>query len=194
MDDSDADQREPHQKSPNEAVSLDEIAALGVLHWSGLTGEDDPKLEEIKEERGYSYSDVVNVCPDKLPGYEEKVKNFFTEHIHYDEEIRYCLEGTGYFDVRDAEDRWIRIQLGAGDMIILPQGSFHRFTTDKSNFIKAMRLFVGEPVWTPYNREGLEGGDNNASRVKYVHAFLASNKKQRTGSIGAEADSKAATE
>jgi len=31
MDERDAVQREPHQKTPNEAVSLDEIAALGVL-------------------------------------------------------------------------------------------------------------------------------------------------------------------
>jgi len=159
-----------------------------------VTGEDDPKLEEIKDERSYSYSDVVNFCPDKLPGYEEKVKNFFKKHIHFDEEIRFCMEGTGYFDVRNAEDRWIRAHLEAGDVIILPEGSFHRFTTDKSNFIKAMRLFAGEPIWTPYNRDGLEGSDDNTSRVKYVQAFLASNKKQRMGSVGAEADSKAATE
>lgn len=33
-----------------------------------------------------------------------------------------------------------------------------------------MRLFVGEPVWTPYNRPQ----DNMPSRKKYVESFLSS--------------------
>ena len=171
MDNSDADQRDLHQQSPNVPCSLDKIASLGVLHWSGLSGSDDPKIEEIKKERGYHYSDIVNVCPDKLPNYEQKVLSFFREHIHYDEEIRFCMEGTGYFDVRDERDQWIRIKVEEGDMIILPEGCYHRFTTDRSNYIRALRLFVGEPVWTPYNRDEIDE-KNNKSRCKYVETFL----------------------
>ena len=33
-----------------------------------------------------------------------------------------------------------------------------------------MRLFVGEPVWTPYNREEIT--EENPSRVKYSEVFV----------------------
>lgn len=41
--------------------------------------------------------DICDVCPEKLPNYEAKIKNFFEEHLHTDEEIRYCLEGSGTY-------------------------------------------------------------------------------------------------
>ena len=120
---------------------------------------------QIRAERGYSYTDVIHCCPEKLPGYEQKILAFYEEHIHFDEEIRYCVEGSGYFDVRDREDQWIRVRVEAGDMIILPEGIYHRFTNDENNYIKAMRLFVGEPVWTPYNRKDID--EETPSRKKY---------------------------
>ena len=171
MDNEEGDQRLPHRLPGDSSVSMDHLAKLGVLHWSGISCAEDPRLAEIMKERGYTYTDVCNIAPGSLPDFENKIKSFFREHIHYDEEIRLCLEGSGYFDVRGLNDEWIRISLEAGDMIILPEGIYHRFTCDEKDHIKAMRLFVGEPVWTPYNRDEIDEM-KNASRLKYVQTFM----------------------
>ncbi|KAG7159275.1 1-2-dihydroxy-3-keto-5-methylthiopentene dioxygenase-like [Homarus americanus] len=145
MDDGSEDQRLEHHLSPPKFVSLDDLhKETGVLYrkLDPKNYEGEGKLEEIKKERGYSYADVIQVSPEKLHNYEEKIKNFFVEHIHTDEEVRFVTEGSGYFDVRDKEDKWIRIE----------------------DYIKAIRLFVGEPVWTPYNRPA----DDMQARKDYV--------------------------
>ncbi|AWP16925.1 putative 1-2-dihydroxy-3-keto-5-methylthiopentene dioxygenase isoform 5, partial [Scophthalmus maximus] len=126
--------------------------------------ETDPELEQIRKDQGYSYMDIITIHKDTLPGYEEKLKMFFEEHLHLDDEIRYILDGRAYFDVRDKEDRWIRIAMKKGDLITLPAGIYHRFTLDETNYTKAMRLFVGEPVWKAYNRPA----DDMDIRTKYV--------------------------
>ncbi|KAL4276412.1 hypothetical protein AHAS_Ahas20G0204600 [Arachis hypogaea] len=87
--------------------------------------ETNPELKKICEERGYSYMICyANVCPEKLPNYEEKIKSFFEEHLHTNEEIRYYVVGSGYFDVRNCNDGWIRIWVKKGGLIILPAGIY----------------------------------------------------------------------
>eukprot|EP00168_Porphyra_purpurea_P020791 TRINITY_DN8907_c0_g1_i1.p1 TRINITY_DN8907_c0_g1~~TRINITY_DN8907_c0_g1_i1.p1 ORF type:complete len:177 (-),score=54.23 TRINITY_DN8907_c0_g1_i1:38-538(-) len=159
--------RLPHERSPGEAVDSATLLALGVRQWHLAGGAEDARLQEIRDEHGMAYSDVVTVSPATLAGYEEKLAMFFAEHMHDDDEIRFLLEGRGYFDVRDRSDRWVRIALEAGDMISLPAGIYHRFTVDTSNYAKAMRLFVGEPVWTAHNRPA----DDRAARKAYASTY-----------------------
>lgn len=169
MDTSDIDQREPHRPIDGVNIGVDQLASLGVLYWKldPINFDAEGKLEKIRTERGYSFSDTITISPEKLPNYEQKIKSFYKEHLHTDEEIRFILEGSGYFDVRDKDDKWIRIQVLPGDLLVLPAGIYHRFTLDNKNYIKAMRLFVGEPVWTPVNRPA----DNHPIRKKYVETF-----------------------
>ncbi|XP_038148629.1 1,2-dihydroxy-3-keto-5-methylthiopentene dioxygenase [Cyprinodon tularosa] len=172
MDCSDEDQRKPHRLNPNQPVSLDELKKLGVFCWklNADIYEADPALEKIRKDHGYSYMDIITIQRDSLPNYEQKLKMFYEEHLHLDDEIRYILDGQAYFNVRDKEDRWIRIAMKKGDLITLPAGIYHRFTLDETDYTKAMRLFVGEPVWKAYNRPA----DDFDIRQKYLASLQGS--------------------
>jgi len=169
MNSTDEDQRAPHHLDPPQYVDLEELQKLtGVLYWKldADNYESEGKLAQIRKDRGYTYSDDLECSPDKLPNYCEKLKSFFTEHIHSDEEIRFVTDGSGYFDVRDLQDRWIRILVQKGDLLVLPAGIYHRFTLDNTDYIKVIRLFVGEPVWTPINRPA----DDHVARKSYLES------------------------
>jgi len=156
----------------NVEVSMDYVNSLGVLYWriDPVNYEKEGKLSAIRKERHYTYHDVVTVSPATLPNYEQKIKNFFEEHLHKDEEIRFFVEGSGYFDVRGHHDEWIRIAASAGDMITLPPGIYHRYSNDEKNYAKVMRLFQGDPIWTPFNRDN--SIDKCQERQKYVGMYL----------------------
>lgn len=161
MDCEDNDQRLPHHRNPPEYVSLDDVFKKTGVEYFKLnvnTYKTDGVLDKLKRERGYAYEDEMVCTKEGLPNFEEKIKSFYTEHLHADEEIR-------YFDVRDNLDQWIRIEVSAGDMVVIPSGIYHRFTLDTKNYIKTKRLFVDEPVWLPYNRPA----DDMECRKEYVN-------------------------
>lgn len=108
------DQREDHDSG--RAVDADYLTKLGVLYFH-LPNEAD--VEKLAKERSYKNRDVITVSPEKMGDvYEEKVKSFFHEHLHEDEEIRYIRDGVGFFDVRSEGDEWVRIQLEKDDLIV----------------------------------------------------------------------------
>ncbi|TVY83373.1 1,2-dihydroxy-3-keto-5-methylthiopentene dioxygenase, partial [Lachnellula suecica] len=163
------DGRLPHDSGV--ALSTNVLASLGILYYN--LPVDVPssaeELNEIAKVRGYSSRDELTISPETMgPVYEGMLKKFFTEHLHQDEEIRYLLKGGGYFDVRDADDKWIRMKVEPGDMIILPAGIYHRFTLDDSDYGGVIRLFKENPKWEALNR-GAES-DEDEYRKSYLLA------------------------
>ena len=123
------DQRLPHDSG--RPVSEEYLESVGIVYRYCPTIDI---VDKLAAERGYKNRDEVCVSPQTMGDvYEEKVKTFFSEHLHEDEEIRYIRDGEGYFDVRGQEDEWVRIRLSKDDLIILPAGIYHRFTTDDKN-------------------------------------------------------------
>jgi len=164
FDNQPGDQRLPHNSGRD--VDPEYLAKLGIKHFNYPSVED---VNKLATERGYKNRDEITISPTTMgDAYEEKVKMFFNEHLHEDEEIRYILDGGGYFDVRDKQDAWVRIALDKHDLMIMPAGIYHRFTTDEQNYTKAMRLFQDDPKWTPLNRG--EQTDGNVFRKQYLQS------------------------
>mmetsp|Transcript_17780 Transcript_17780/g.20571 ORF Transcript_17780/g.20571 Transcript_17780/m.20571 type:complete len:99 (+) Transcript_17780:3-299(+) len=87
-------------------VTLEYLNSLGVLSTNinaNNNWKDDNKLTNIRNTRGYHSFDQVD-CSNLSNEIKDK---FFTEHLHIDEEIRLILNGKGYFDIRDNNDKWI---------------------------------------------------------------------------------------
>ncbi|KAF8550321.1 hypothetical protein OG21DRAFT_1547422 [Imleria badia] len=113
----------------------------------------------------------------------------FCRHVHEDEEIRYILEGGGFFDVHGAvfttagfgtrflpgcmdTNKWIRFVVNPGDLALLPAGIYHRFMLDERNMIKERSPSNITPRWVPHYRG--EVTDNNPYRVEYLCCQLLS--------------------
>ncbi|KAJ3300299.1 1,2-dihydroxy-3-keto-5-methylthiopentene dioxygenase [Borealophlyctis nickersoniae] len=169
--DSAEDCREPHQHTPNQPVPLSHLEALGItfLKLEVTSPVSTVRLEQLCKNRQYKYRDEITISKEKLPNYEDLIKAFFTEHMHDDEEIRYILEGTGYFDVRDKKERWIRFAAETSDLIILPPGIYHRFTLDSRNYLKAIRVFQTNAVWKAHNRS--DETDATSTRKAYLGKY-----------------------
>jgi len=165
--DSNIDYREDHN-SGREVTSTD-LLKLGVLYYK-IDSLDE--VNKLAIDRDYKNRDEIAISPNSFPTMDElksKLDTFYSEHIHEDEEIRYVLDGEGFFDIRSENDEWIRIKVFKNDLIILPPGIYHRFTLSNKNYIKALRLFKDEPKWIPLNRPV----DDNVYRQAYLKSLKA---------------------
>ncbi|KAK7472108.1 1,2-dihydroxy-3-keto-5-methylthiopentene dioxygenase [Stygiomarasmius scandens] len=167
------DQRLPHDYIPSRPVSDEALSAINVHHWRIPVEDDDheEKLNAVAKERGYKNRDVISISKEGLGDlYEEKIKGFYQEHLHEDEEIRYILEGSGFFDIREApQDEWIRLAVAPGDLLVVPAGIYHRFTLDEGNKVRTVRLFKDEPKWHAVYRT--TETDANPTRVDYLRSI-----------------------
>jgi len=103
-------------------------------------------LDRFRGERGYVSQDEVALSPT-TPGLDALCEKFSGEHFHDDDEVRFVLEGAGIFDIRSGDDRWMRVEVEPGDLIIVPAGRFHRFYLTDAKQIRCVRLFKDPAGW-----------------------------------------------
>jgi len=140
-------------EQPDSAVAPDALAQRGVLSWS-VPADDAGRAEliaNVKREYGYVDEDFVELEPG-MPNLDEICAKFDKEHFHTEDEVRYVVAGAGIFDVRGVDDRWIRIEVSTGDMIVIPARMYHRFYLTDTKQIRCMRLFANHDGWAPLYR------------------------------------------
>src|SRR6266849_1954167 len=137
---------------PTRPLGAEALREFGVLHQRLPVEARAGEMARVKRERGYVEEDEVALSPD-TPNLDAICAKFDKEHYHTLDEVRFVVEGEGIFDVRDSNDRWVRIEVDAGDLIIIPANKYHRFYLTDRKKIRCVRLFLNNEGWAPLYRE-----------------------------------------
>lgn len=137
-------------------VPLEKLYAMGIKLFYVPIVDKSGSLQEICKELGYDYSDNVIVSKKVTHDYDEQVEQIAKEHMHLEDEARYVKDGHGFYDVRNLDDKWVRIVAEPGDLIVIPAGCYHRFMPDEQDYVSATRFFKNSPLWKPYYRCDIE--------------------------------------
>jgi 1,2-dihydroxy-3-keto-5-methylthiopentene dioxygenase len=107
-------------------------------------------LDPFMKNGGYLTADVISI--NNLTENYEAIRNkFLAEHTHSEDEIRFFVDGQGFF--------WFNLENGEsifnllcekGDLISVPAGTKHWFDAGETNpFVKAIRIFIDTTGWIP---------------------------------------------
>lgn len=134
-------------------IGKDELERNGVYYAALSTEEREYQMpiDRIKRERGYIEQDIVALSK-ATPNLEAICAKFVDEHHHDDDEVRFVLEGEGIFDIRSRDDRFMRVVVEPGDLIIVPAKRHHRFMLTEKKAIRCVRLFRDTAGWVPHYR------------------------------------------
>ena len=142
-----------HWLDRGEVIDAAQLNGQGVFYMRLATEERSyqPPIDQLKRERGYIEQDVIALAPE-TPNLDAICAKFIDEHHHDDDEVRFVLEGEGIFDIRSRDDRWMRVVVEPGDLIVVPKDRHHRFLLTDSKTIRCVRLFRDTSGWVPRYR------------------------------------------
>jgi len=179
-DNSHEDQRLPRLAFPPKQVPLNRLLKkTGVFYCKvDIVNQNDyrKRIDMIRSEHKYTYVDDCTYQAGVTLDYEDKLPKLFETHIHDEEEARIVMDGSAYYDVQEPKtDKWIRICMDPGDMVIIPVGCIHRFTPDMKNFVKVRRFFHKQETNVPtFTGSDIE---NHSARLAYLTRFKSENVK-----------------
>jgi 1,2-dihydroxy-3-keto-5-methylthiopentene dioxygenase len=151
-----------HETISDRGIIGERLAAIGVGFeiWpekaeSGVASTDEAilaaysaEIERLKARAGYCSCDVVRLTP-KHPDRAQMRAKFLAEHVHDDDEVRYFVEGSGMFYIREG-GAVHALECTAGDLVVLPAGIRHWFDTGEHPHFTAIRLFTKPDGWVAH--------------------------------------------
>jgi 1,2-dihydroxy-3-keto-5-methylthiopentene dioxygenase len=114
-------------------------------------------LNPFMKQGGYQTADVISINA-RTENYGAIRAKFLAEHIHTEDEIRFFVDGQGYFWFNLEGAPVFNLLCQKGDLISVPAGSKHWFDAGEINpFVKAIRIFIDQSGWVPhYTNSGIE--------------------------------------
>jgi 1,2-dihydroxy-3-keto-5-methylthiopentene dioxygenase len=115
------------------------------------------QVTRLKERGGYRAEDVIQLRPD-TPDLDALLDKFRREHRHDDDEVRFVIEGSGVFFINpEGGAPAFSIELGPGDLLVVPKGAAHWFDLTVEKQIRCIRLFTDPAGWEAhYTGSGAE--------------------------------------
>lgn len=114
-------------------------------------------LKPFMQQGGYETADVISIHSG-TENYTALRNKFLAEHIHTEDEIRFFVDGQGWFWFHLDNGEIFGLLCERGDLISVPAGTKHWFDAgEKDPFVKAIRIFIDTSGWVPhYTGSGVE--------------------------------------
>jgi 1,2-dihydroxy-3-keto-5-methylthiopentene dioxygenase len=136
-----------HWIVPETAKTLTEKQTLSDEEKESLLLAVNDRFEFLQKEQGYKTRDLIVLHPE-VPGLNDMLAKFDKVHYHTDEEVRYILDGSGYFGFIGKDEKFL-VHVTASDFISVPRNTKHWFYLDDKMRIKAVRYFTDMSGWVP---------------------------------------------
>ncbi len=107
-------------------------------------------LQPFMEANGYKTADVINVNM-QTPNLQALREKFLKEHTHTEDEVRFFVDGEGYFWFNLEDNTPIfNVLCQRGDLLSVPAHTKHWFDMGANAFVKAIRIFIDMSGWVPH--------------------------------------------
>ena len=137
------DIRLPHHVFPPKFLPQNELTELAGVHLYKVDLDDTmamkKRLTRVREQWDVCGADVVTLDKN-LGDIDTKLSEMSEAAENDDDYVCLILEGEMYYDVEFDDDKWVRVHLQRGDLIVVPKGSYFRCTVTPSNFVKIQRF------------------------------------------------------
>lgn len=107
-------------------------------------------LQPYMAQHSYQTADVISVHPE-TPNLPEIRAKFLKEHIHTEDEVRFFVDGQGYFWFNlEAKAPVFCVKCERGDLLSVPANVKHWFDLGPVAFVKTIRVFTDASGWVPH--------------------------------------------